>query len=104
MTFTLSPNVKALILDMDGVLWRGNQALLDLPAFFTEVKSLGYPVVFATNNGTRSINMYVVSAGRVRRAGRTLAGGQFLHRLGRLPEQAVPERRAGVCGRRDGGD
>ncbi len=59
MTYTLPTNVKALILDMDGVLWRGNQALLDLPAFFTEVKRLGYPVVFATNNGTRSISMYV---------------------------------------------
>lgn len=52
-------NIKALILDMDGVLWRDNQALLDMPAFFTALKNLGLRVVFATNNGTRSVRMYV---------------------------------------------
>jgi 4-nitrophenyl phosphatase len=52
-------NVQGMILDMDGVLWRDNQALLDMPAFFTGVQALGIPVVFATNNGTRSIAMYV---------------------------------------------
>lgn len=51
--------VKALILDMDGVLWRDQQALLDMPGFFTSVKAMGLPVVFATNNGTRSIDMYL---------------------------------------------
>lgn len=60
---SMSPNIpadiKALILDMDGVLWRDTQALLDMPAFFKGVKELGIPVVFATNNGTRSIAMYV---------------------------------------------
>lgn len=44
---------------MDGVLWRDSQALLDMPFFFNELKALGMPVVFATNNGTRSIAMYV---------------------------------------------
>lgn len=44
---------------MDGVLWRDDQALLDMPAFFQAVKNLGIPVVFATNNGTRSVGMYV---------------------------------------------
>jgi len=52
-------NVKGIILDMDGVLWRDSQALLDMPAFFTQLKKLAVPVVFATNNGTRSIEMYV---------------------------------------------
>ena len=52
-------NIKGLILDMDGVLWRDTQALLDMPRFFTELKAIGLPVVFATNNGTRSIEMYV---------------------------------------------
>lgn len=51
--------IKALILDMDGVLWRDTQALLDMPAFFQAVKDLNIPVVFATNNGTRSVAMYV---------------------------------------------
>ncbi len=52
-------NVKAMILDMDGVLWRADQPLLDMPRFFSELKELGIRVVFATNNGTRSIAQYV---------------------------------------------
>ena len=44
---------------MDGVLWRDSQALLDMPRFFDQLKAMGLPVVFATNNGTRSIEMYV---------------------------------------------
>ncbi len=59
MNTSISVNIKALILDMDGVLWRDNQALLDMPRFFGAVKDLGIPVVFATNNGTRSVTMYV---------------------------------------------
>jgi 4-nitrophenyl phosphatase len=59
MNQSIPPNVKALILDMDGVLWRDQQALLDMPAFFSVVKELGIPVIFATNNGTRSVSMYV---------------------------------------------
>lgn len=59
MNTGIPANVKALILDMDGVLWRDTQALLDMPAFFQSVKQMGIPVVFATNNGTRSVSMYV---------------------------------------------
>lgn len=56
---TLPSAIKGLIIDMDGVLWRDNQALLDMPAFFSAVNSLQIRVVFATNNGTRSISQYV---------------------------------------------
>lgn len=59
MTNTLPAAIKGLILDMDGVLWKDTQALLDMPAFFSALKSIDLPVVFATNNGTRSIQMYV---------------------------------------------
>jgi 4-nitrophenyl phosphatase len=59
MNTSFLDNIKALILDMDGVLWRDTQALLDMPDFFGRLKELGLPVVFATNNGTRSIQMYV---------------------------------------------
>ncbi len=52
-------NIKGMILDMDGVLWRADQPLLDMPRFFSELKGLGIQVVFATNNGTRSIAQYV---------------------------------------------
>ena len=33
--------IKGLILDMDGVLWRGDQPLLDLEAFFHPPTGLG---------------------------------------------------------------
>lgn len=59
MNDNLSSPIKALILDMDGVLWRDHQVLLDMPAFFKGVKDLGLPVVFATNNSTRNAEMYV---------------------------------------------
>ncbi len=59
MSKGIQANIKGMILDMDGVLWRDSLALLDMPAFFASVKELDIPVVFATNNGTRSIAMYV---------------------------------------------
>lgn len=59
MSTSIPANIKGLILDLDGVLWRDNQPLLDMPHFFTGIKRLGIPVVLATNNGTRSIRMYV---------------------------------------------
>lgn len=46
--------IKALILDMDGVLWRGGEALGDLPAIFEKIASRGLKVVLATNNSTRT--------------------------------------------------
>ncbi len=53
MIDTLTPAIKALILDMDGVLWRGHQPLVDLPAFFARARTRGLRVVLATNNATR---------------------------------------------------
>ena len=44
---------------MDWVLWRDSQPMLDMPVFFAGVAELGIPVVFATNNGTRSVDMYI---------------------------------------------
>jgi 4-nitrophenyl phosphatase len=46
--------IRAIILDMDGVLWRGTEILGDLPALFQEMKQRGWEVVLATNNATRS--------------------------------------------------
>ncbi len=59
MSTGIPDNIKGMILDMDGVLWRADQPLLDMPRFFSELKALGIPVVFATNNGTRSVTQYV---------------------------------------------
>lgn len=56
---TLPPHVKALILDMDGVLWKDDEPLVDLPAVFGRISELGLKVVLATNNATRSVDMYL---------------------------------------------
>lgn len=53
MAGKLSPAIRALIIDMDGVLWRDKEALVDLPALFADVRGRGLAVVLATNNATR---------------------------------------------------
>jgi 4-nitrophenyl phosphatase len=58
MTFT-HENIRALILDMDGVLWRGDQAIGDLPAIFAKIARLGLKFILATNNATRSVQQFV---------------------------------------------
>lgn len=46
--------IKALILDMDGVLWRGDEAIGNLPEIFHTIEKRGWQVMLATNNATRS--------------------------------------------------
>ena len=52
-------NIRGLILDMDGVLWRDNQPIGDLPGIFAQIEGRGWGVVLATNNATRSIAQYL---------------------------------------------
>lgn len=52
MLSKLTPAVKALILDMDGVLWRGNQPVGNLKQVFTRIQELGLKIICATNNST----------------------------------------------------
>lgn len=58
MTFDPT-KIRALILDMDGVLWRSNDPIGDLPAIFAEIDKLGLKVVLATNNATKSIQQFL---------------------------------------------
>jgi 4-nitrophenyl phosphatase len=51
--------IRGLILDMDGVLWRGEQSIGDLPSIFTKINERGYRTVLATNNATRSVEQYL---------------------------------------------
>ena len=51
--------VKALILDMDGVLWRDTDPIGDLPAIFKEIERRAWKTAFVTNNATRSVDQYV---------------------------------------------
>ena len=55
----LSSNIKALIIDMDGVIWRGDAPVGNLPATFKRIRERGLRFVFATNNGTRTSEQYV---------------------------------------------
>jgi 4-nitrophenyl phosphatase len=59
MTLTSLPGIKALIIDMDGVLWRESSAIGDLPTIFARFDNLGLKTILATNNGTRTPQQYV---------------------------------------------
>lgn len=62
MTKLRQPALNAidhLILDMDGVLWRGNTPMPGLAAFFATLEALNIGYVLATNNATRSVQAYV---------------------------------------------
>lgn len=51
-------NIKALILDMDGVIWKGDAPIGDLAAIFKRIRERGLKFVFATNNGTKTPEDY----------------------------------------------
>jgi 4-nitrophenyl phosphatase len=52
-------SISALILDMDGVLWRESESIGDLRSIFAQIERIGWKVIFATNNATRTISQYV---------------------------------------------
>jgi len=55
----LLPGIKALILDMDGVIWKADTPIGDLPAIFERIRGRGLKFAFATNNGTLTPEQYV---------------------------------------------
>jgi 4-nitrophenyl phosphatase len=59
MSFCDDHPVRALILDMDGVLWRNDDPIGNLPAIFGEIERRNYQVILATNNATRTPVQYV---------------------------------------------
>lgn len=50
--------IQHLILDMDGVLWRGDTPMPSLNAFFDTLNRLDIDFVLATNNATKTAVMY----------------------------------------------
>jgi 4-nitrophenyl phosphatase len=54
----LPSNIKSLILDMDGVIWRADAPIGDLAATFDRIRARGINFVFATNNGTKTPEEY----------------------------------------------
>lgn len=48
---------------MDGVLWRGDAPIGDLPRIFDQIRARGLKFAFATNNGSRTPEQYVERLG-----------------------------------------
>jgi len=55
----LSPPIRGLISDMDGVLWKDDMPIGDLPAIFGRIGSRGFKVTLATNNASKTANEYL---------------------------------------------
>ena len=70
--------IEALILDMDGVLWRDTDPIGNLPAIFNRIAARGWKVAYVTNNATRSVDQYVqklASFGVIARADQIINSG-----------------------------
>lgn len=50
--------IKGLVIDMDGVLWRGSEPLPGLAGFFGFLRTQGIRFVLATNNSSRTEAQY----------------------------------------------
>ena len=61
----LTQEIDALVLDMDGVLWRGEVALPGMPEFFAAARAHGLPCVLATNNSARTPASYVTKLAKM---------------------------------------
>jgi 4-nitrophenyl phosphatase len=79
---TALANITHLIIDMDGVLYRGDKPLPGLRDFFAFMRQKPIPFILATNNSTRAPGQYVdkmarmgvqVSPQEVLNSGQTLA-------------------------------
>jgi 4-nitrophenyl phosphatase len=76
MVSTHLPTIRALILDMDGVLWRGEQPIGDLAVIFARLQQRNLRVVLATNNATLSVTDYQI---KLRRYGVNVEGWQIVN-------------------------
>jgi 4-nitrophenyl phosphatase len=76
MRLTWMHNLRGLILDMDGVLWKDNESIGDLRSIFQKIKNLGLLTVLATNNATRTVEQYQE---KVRSFGLELEPWQFVN-------------------------
>jgi 4-nitrophenyl phosphatase len=44
---------------MDGVLWRASEPIGNLRSIFAHIDQIGWKIIFATNNATRTISQYI---------------------------------------------
>lgn len=57
-------SITHLIIDMDGVLWRGNEPMPGLQAFFAFLRQRHIGFILATNNASRTPDQYVAKLDR----------------------------------------
>lgn len=55
----LPDRIKALIIDMDGVIWKADAPIGDLASIFGRIRERGLKFIFATNNSTQTSQQYV---------------------------------------------
>lgn len=65
MTDPLVRAMRAFIVDMDGVLWEGEQPLPGLLEFFATLRDLNARFILATNNASRTPEQYVDKLARM---------------------------------------
>ena len=58
-------NIRALIIDMDGVLWHGTQAIAGLIEFFQTLNDLDIRYILATNNASLTPEQYVTKLAKM---------------------------------------
>jgi 4-nitrophenyl phosphatase len=52
--------IRAVVMDMDGVLWRGSAVLPGAPEWLAHLRTRGIPFALATNNSSKAPSDYVV--------------------------------------------
>ncbi len=68
-------NIRALIIDMDGVLWHGTQAIPGMNDFFQALQELQIRFILATNNASLTPEQYVKKLAKM---GVTISEDQIL--------------------------
>lgn len=58
-------NIRALIIDMDGVLWHGDNAIAGLIEFFQTLRARNIRFILATNNASLTPAQYVVKLAKM---------------------------------------
>mgnify|MGYP005813863187 CR=1 FL=1 len=53
------PEVRGVILDMDGVLWKDSVPIGDLARIFARMRASSLKILLATNNGTLTVDQYL---------------------------------------------
>lgn len=75
MTVPHLRDMRAFIIDMDGVLWEGDRPLPGLAEFFAALRELNLRFILATNNASKTPEQYV---DKLARMGVTVARAEIL--------------------------